>query len=96
MQLGPIIKYCRSLKGLTLGAIASTSSLSVSYLSLVEKGKREPSLSSVKAISEALNIPFYVLIFLASSSADINEITPSAIQKLTDSLNELLAPENVS
>ena len=62
---------CRMNKGLKQAQLAELAEISVSHLCLLEKDKRDPSLSAVNSISKALEIPVSVLVFLASQYDDI-------------------------
>lgn len=55
--LGRAIKMSRVGADLTQGELAEKAGISVSYLSLLERGKRDPSVSTVCKIAEALEIP---------------------------------------
>lgn len=90
MQLGNIIKKCRKLRGLTQSQVSVTADISESYLSLIEKNKREPSLTALEAIADALQIPVSILIFLSSEKNDISELTVSQIEALTSSIYAMI------
>jgi len=65
MDLGGAIKQCRSIKKLTLAQLSDSCGISTSHLCLIEKNKREPSLSAVEAIAQSLGLSLSGLIFLA-------------------------------
>lgn len=71
MNLGRAIKLCRSQREITQSDLATASGLSVSYLSLLEKNKRDPSLSTVQKIAEGLKIPSSILFFLAAEKSEL-------------------------
>ena len=50
MNIGRAIKLCRNQKGFTKTKLAENSGLSVSYLTLLEQGKRDPNLSTLEKI----------------------------------------------
>ena len=54
MKLGKAIKLCREQKGYNRSELAEKANLSVSYVSLLENDKRDPSLSKVEKIAGAL------------------------------------------
>ena len=65
----------------------------MSHLCLIEKSKREASLSTLESISTALGIPLPVLILVASDSSlegrekiDLNKLT-KLVKKLIGSPN---------
>ena len=67
MKLGKIIRLCRIQREWTQEELASGAGLSYSYLSLLERDKRDPRFSTIQKIAKALSIPLSVLIFLADS-----------------------------
>lgn len=60
-MLGEKIRNARKSKGLKIGYLAEMTDLSSSYISQLERGLIEPSLTSLRKISNALNIPIYLL-----------------------------------
>ncbi len=65
MNLGKAIKLCRTQRGLTQIKLANLAEISVSYLSLLEQGKRDPTFSTIERIADGLKIPIIMLVFLA-------------------------------
>jgi len=62
-SLGATIRHARRKGDLTLAQVARKTKLSVSYLSQVERDRMPPSLSSLKRIAEALDVPAGSLMF---------------------------------
>ncbi len=83
MNLGNAIKLCRTQKNMNQAELAALAVISVSYLSLLERGKRDPSFSTVENIAEALGIPFNILMFLAAEKDELSEINPELAEKLS-------------
>ena len=54
--IGPEIRAVRRAVGMTLSECADAASLSVGFLSLVERGQKQPSLEALQRISAALGI----------------------------------------
>jgi transcriptional regulator with XRE-family HTH domain len=71
MNIGKSIKMCRTSLGLSQGDLAQKIGMSMSYISLIEKGKRDPAISTIEQIADALGVPVSLLTFLA---ADPNEL----------------------
>ena len=90
MNLGATIKSCRRLRGLKLTALAERAHISISHLSLLEQDKRDPSLATVRAIADALNIPLSVLVFLSASTREVSDLNESQIDALARSVTELM------
>ncbi len=69
MDIGKNIKILRVSAGLKQKELASNVDVSPSYLSLIEAGKKEPSLSLLKKISDILNVPVGYLLWEAMDQA---------------------------
>ncbi len=63
--------------------LADRAEVSVSYISLLERNKRDPNLSAVQKIANALNVPFSILMFLAADRNELNDINPELAEKLS-------------
>ena len=83
MDLGKAIKLCRTQRDLNQSSLAKLSGISVAYLSLLENGKRDPTFSTIESIADALNVPIYILIFLASNQGDLFGIDTELKEKLS-------------
>ena len=57
MEVGSEIRRRRLARGWTLEGLAERSGLSAHYLSTVETNKRDPSLSTITSIANALETP---------------------------------------
>lgn len=56
-QVGRQIRHWRTERGLTLAQVAERSGLNVGYLSQIENDKASPSLESLAALSDAIDVP---------------------------------------
>lgn len=83
MNLGKAIKLCRTQKGMNQAELAGSAEISISYLSLLEQGKRDPSFSMIQNIASALNVPLSILVFLAAEKSEIVDISPELAEKLS-------------
>lgn len=90
MYLGSTIKRCRIAQTLTLDDLAIEAGLSKGYLSLVESGQREPSLSAINAIANALNIPIEILVLMAARSDQLDELDSKNVKKLQKAVWKLV------
>lgn len=90
MNIGVAIKNLRQQKGLKQTDFATKCGLSQSYLSSIEKGRKEPTLSILKQISGALAIPMPVLVFFSLDKNDIPEAKQDAYEILEPSIKGLL------
>jgi transcriptional regulator with XRE-family HTH domain len=93
-SIGNTIKLCRGQRGLSQGDLAERAGLSVSYLSLIEQGKRTPNLEILEDIADALRIPLNILVFLASDKTELAELDKSAAEKLSLVALKLMEDDN--
>jgi len=56
-QVGPQVRQLRTGQGLTLAQLSERTGLNVGYLSQVETDKASPSLETLAAIADALDVP---------------------------------------
>lgn len=97
MNIGRAIRLCRSKRGASQGAVARRASCSVSYLSMLENNKRDPTLSTLTKVAQALQIPVGLLFFLASEQEDLGPIDEKTAGKLMQSVHASLAePTNAT
>lgn len=73
MNYGRAIRIARTAFGLTQGELAARVSVGASHLSLIESGKRQPSLKVLNEISTALEVPVHLLTLLASGPAELED-----------------------
>ena len=90
MNIGNAIKDLRQQKGLKQTDFAVECGLSQSYLSSIEKGRKEPTLSILKQIADALSIPMPVLVFFSIDQEDIDESKKEAFRMLEPSIKGLI------
>jgi transcriptional regulator with XRE-family HTH domain len=90
MNVGYAIKFCRQQKRLSIPDLAQRSGLSASHLSLLERGKREPSFDALDKICQALQVPMSVLIFVGTEPSDVQGFTDEMHEKLAAATLKLL------
>ena len=74
MNLGQAIKLCRTRRGVSQADLARQAECSVSYLSMLENNKRDPTLSTMTKIAHALRVPVGILFFLGAEGGDLDGI----------------------
>lgn len=90
MNLGEAIKKQRKLVGLSQGELAHACHITQSYLSMIEKNKKEPNLATLKELSENLNLPVPVLFIKAMDVSDIPENKREIYNAISGSLDSLV------
>ena len=94
MNLGRAIRLCRTQRGLSQAKLAKTAGISVSYLSLLERGKRDPTLSTIEKIASALDVPVSILVFLAANDEDMSGLSSELREKLSYTALRLIEGSN--
>ncbi|KVH31492.1 XRE family transcriptional regulator [Burkholderia cepacia] len=54
----------------------------MSYLSMLENNKRDPTLSTIMKIAEALQVPVGVMFFLASEKEELGQIDEDTVKAI--------------
>ncbi|MCK8613822.1 helix-turn-helix domain-containing protein [Gordonia sp. C13] len=75
-QLGAEVRRNRKKRSMTLGQLAEQTGLSIGFLSLVERGRTNPSFTSLLRIAGALNIPMSALMPGPDQPADESSPDP--------------------
>jgi transcriptional regulator with XRE-family HTH domain len=81
MKFGNAIKKIRQHKKLTQVDLAKRLKTASSYISAIENGQKEPSLTLIKRIAKALSVPVELLIF---DSIDINTKMKAEDKKIVE------------
>ncbi len=90
MDLGSIIKNIRKQKGQTQSEFALSCGITQTYLSQIESNSKEPNLSTLKLISDNLNIPLPILFFLSMTEEDVQPSKRKAFQIVSPSVKSLV------
>jgi transcriptional regulator with XRE-family HTH domain len=89
VTLGNAIKVVRTATGMKQREVAAKVGVTANYLSLVEGGKREPSIAFLNRLAKTLGIPVGIF-FLWQEMGD-NETDSKRIDKIRDLLTRLEA-----
>lgn len=90
MNLGESIKLLRKRNGLNQSQLAESCDITVTYLSLIENGKKEPTLSLLKTIANNLQVPLPILLFSALTEDDIPEPRKEFFSVIKPSIDSML------
>lgn len=85
MNVGQAIRLCRTKRGVSQSEIATRANCSVSYLSMLENNKRDPTLSTVTKIAEALRVPVGLFFVLAANEHELGDIDEHVADQLMQS-----------
>ncbi|WP_342595589.1 helix-turn-helix transcriptional regulator [Salinicola lusitanus] len=89
MNVGQAIRLCRTQRGVSQSVIASRANCSVSYLSMLENNRRDPTLSTIIKIAEALHVPVGLLFLLAADQKELGDDENIASQLMQFALASL-------
>ncbi|APS30906.1 helix-turn-helix domain-containing protein [Pectobacterium brasiliense] len=90
MNIGQAIKLCRTRRGISQTDLANKAECSVSYLSMLENNKRDPTLSTLTKIATALKLPVSIIFFIAAETGDLNGMDKGLQGELARTALELL------
>lgn len=85
-EIGKQIRIFRNIAGVRQGELAKRIGVSPNYISLVENGRREPSLKFLKRLSEEFDLPLSVLFW---SDFETENIEEPKLVKIFESMNQL-------
>ena len=95
MDYGKAIRIVRAAKGLSQRDLARLTGYNSSYVSLLERGLREPATSTLKKLARVLGVPVYLLTLLASDKDALRGISEKQANHLgLQMLEILLGAEN--
>lgn len=90
MDLGNVIRNMRKKKDMTQNEFSSLCGITQTYLSQIESNSKEPNLSTLRTISEKLNIPLPILFFLSMTEDDVNPKKRKAFEIISPSVKSLV------
>lgn len=79
-SIGKTIKFIRTYKGITQKKFAEEVGISVSYVSLLEKGKKSVSSTTLMRIAQVFHIPLFLLVFSATDPR-VQEKFPTELRR---------------
>ena len=86
MNLGQAIAEVRQRKCIKQKVLARRCQISQTYLSQIENNRRDPNLSTLKKISQVLEVPLPIIFFLSLTDEDIPEQKKEAFGYLSSSV----------
>lgn len=91
MNIGNAIQLARVSRRLSQAQLAHRVGLSVSYLSLLERSRRDPPLSTLQRIATGLRVPLEILFFLGAEGSELNGINKVLAGQLSAMALDLLS-----
>jgi transcriptional regulator with XRE-family HTH domain len=93
MNYGRAIRIVRAMAGLEQRELAHLAKLDASHVSLIERGKRNPTVSTLEKLSKALEVPYHLLTLLAAESKDLKNVGATETRQLGEHIARILLTE---
>jgi transcriptional regulator with XRE-family HTH domain len=90
MNYGRAIKTIRTARGIPQKELARMLELDASYVSLIEAGKRTPSLEVMEGIAQKLEVPLYLLMLMGAGEEELKGIPEAEAERLGSTLMRAL------
>src|SRR2546427_9889349 len=90
MNSGPTIRLAQKRRSLPHAALAEREEFPVSSLSLLDRARRAPPLSTIKRIAAALVMPVEILFFLGAEDGELGQLNRDLAGQLAITALELL------
>lgn len=90
MDYGKAVRIGRAIAGLQQKELAELAGIDPSHVSLIEVGKRKPSVDTVGRLAKALHMPNHLFTLLAAEPDDLDMKEPKELEKAIQSLAQLL------
>ena len=90
MNIGQAIKTLRKNEGMNQEEFAASVGITQSYLSLIEKEHKKPSLEVLQQMADILNTPLAVLFWFGIEKEDVSEDKQYAFDVLKPSIDKLI------
>lgn len=95
MDFGRAIRVLRAARNLSQKELAQRTGLDPSYISLLEKNRRTPSVDTIQSLASVLEVPPYLLTLIASDAKQLRGLTPDQAKEIGRLLLDIVldAPE---
>jgi transcriptional regulator with XRE-family HTH domain len=90
MNYSKAIKIVRAARGLSQKELAKKAKIDASYVSLLECGRRKPSMDTLELLAQVLDVPAYLILLLASEKEELKGLGVSRAEKLGKQLLKLI------
>jgi transcriptional regulator with XRE-family HTH domain len=93
MNIGSAIQTCRTKRRLSQAELARRAECSVSYISMLENSQRDPTISTVNKIAQALGVPVEILFFIGAEKGELAGLDKDLAGQLALTALDLLNEE---
>jgi transcriptional regulator with XRE-family HTH domain len=89
VEIGDALRMIREAKELKQKDVAVAAKISMPFLTLIEKGRRQPSLTVLRDLATALKVPFDALVLVSRRPIGSARIANPVAKRIADSLKKL-------
>ena len=93
IEIGKAIRIVRRAKDVKVSDLAKRARVSIPFITLIEKGERQPSLRVVRQIAQVLEVPPEALFILAQPSMGSLQSANAFTNDFVESLRKLAEAE---
>jgi len=90
MNIGLAIKNLRRSRGIKQGEMAKSIGMNDAYLSLIEGGKRTPTIDMLRRIADCFDIPLSILFWFTIERDEISEEKREAYDTLKPTIDTMI------
>jgi transcriptional regulator with XRE-family HTH domain len=90
MDYGKALRIARAISGLQQKELAELAHVDPSHISLIEKGRRKPSVDTIEKLATALQIPEDLLMLLAAELEDLDIKDAKELERAVHALADLI------
>jgi transcriptional regulator with XRE-family HTH domain len=90
MNYGKALRLIRSSRNISQKDLSEAVSLDPSYISLIEKGKRIPTVETLEKIVKELEVPIHLFFLLASGKDGVKRVSSSKKADVAELLLDIL------
>lgn len=90
MKYGKALRILRSARNLSQKQLSKKTELDASYISLIEKGTRVPTIDALQKIVKVLDVPLHLFFLLASDKDEIKSMSANKRQDIAKILLDIL------
>lgn len=89
VDIGSALRMVREAKDLKLSVVAKTANISSPFLTLIERGQRQPSLMVLHKLANALQVPVEALILASQPENGSFRSTDDRANRIVESVERL-------
>ena len=97
MDYGKALRIARAMAGLQQKQVADLAGMNSSHVSLIEMGKRKPSVQALERLCKAVGVPTHLFMLLGAGAEELSLGDSDGIHRAAESLARMLflnAPRN--